>query len=197
MTAGGRKFHLEHFKCEEIACGVVIGADDLCYEHRGRHYCSYHYCQGYAKNCWSCGCPVITGRFVKRVHDGVEKSWHGECLQIRKSWGVELGILASHRVKRTDSGWTDGAGATLGEKALLQTLESIQRDIRRVWSVLSQFEAAAAAQTTVVMDALWCAKDYNYTGFTQPIRAQLKVTAAVLGAVQLVAHPGNLPLPVS
>jgi hypothetical protein len=194
ITAENRKFHLDHFRCEDSGCHVVFRQQDPYYEHQDKHYCLYHYCQYHycqtgAPKCASCGCPILQ-KFVELQRRGVAQRWHPECYMIHKHWAVHLKTFARARLEFTGAGWRDGLGNLIGHAELERALNSVVQDIERIWTVLSGLEEAVAAQISDIFLALSSSQDL--TAFIRTVRAMLRCTAALLDAVQHVAEPSKL-----
>jgi hypothetical protein len=148
----------------------------------------YHYCQDYAQNCASCGCPILK-QFVEIQRQGGAGLWHPECYMIYKYWRTELKTLAGARLQRADAGWRDKLGNPIGHAELQRLLESVTLDIERIWSVLSGFEEDTAAQIADILLGLSGSQGDPTFSFT--VRALLSSTATLLDAVQQVAKPSK------
>jgi hypothetical protein len=114
---------------------------------------------------------------------------------IFKTWRVEMKPFASARLQRTDEGWRDRLGNPIGHAGLGRLLESVNRGIERIWSILCRFEQDASAQIEDILRGLSGSQDY--TAFILTVRALLNSTATLLDAVQQVAEPSKSYLKLS
>eukprot|EP00727_Mastigamoeba_balamuthi_P008805 m51a1_g4547 putative transforming growth factor beta-1-induced transcript 1 protein isoform x2 (239) ;mRNA; r:63289-64102 len=71
LTACGKVWHDEHFKCD--ACGVVLASGEF-FEHRGKPFCADDYAKASGEQCASCGkliigqCSVANGKKYHPEH---------------------------------------------------------------------------------------------------------------------------------
>lgn len=136
ITAIGRKYHIEHFKCS--VCSCVLGPEDTYYEHNESVLCHYHYSTLHAAKCEGCQSAILK-QFVEIYRGGREYQWHPECYMIFKFWNVKLSPheSASNQLTKTTNEIT--------EDDLFQREWAMEKRVFRIWTILCAFEEATAA----------------------------------------------------
>ncbi|KAL2692546.1 hypothetical protein Neosp_002956 [[Neocosmospora] mangrovei] len=96
ISALDRKYHLDHFMCDD--CGVIFNASDSYYEYENKLVCVLDYLKAYASRCEACKFPILA-RFVDSAdfEDGPSTVWHPECYMIKKELGVVLSLSSRNR----------------------------------------------------------------------------------------------------
>ncbi|KZS94563.1 RhoGAP-domain-containing protein [Sistotremastrum niveocremeum HHB9708] len=146
ITACNKKYHVEHFTCS--ICPTVFGPSDSYYEHEGEAFCHYHYSTRFATKCVGCNSAILK-QFVEINRNMKDECWHPECYMIHKFWNVKL----SSRAVLSPSVSTESleeppyireeqleTPASLKEKQIV-----MEKQVFRIWSVLSAFEESSAA----------------------------------------------------
>lgn len=97
ITALDRKFHVDHFGCDENGCNYIFGESDSYYEHDKKVYCQDHYAAKYADRCKACELPILgpyvggkgyfmAGNSGDSKNPGVSMGefslWHPECYDV-------------------------------------------------------------------------------------------------------------------
>ncbi|KAG9073649.1 hypothetical protein FS749_014828, partial [Ceratobasidium sp. UAMH 11750] len=77
VTAGDKKYHLEHFTCS--VCPTLFGPQDSYYEHDGDVFCHWHYSTRCATKCAGCNSAILK-EFVE-CDDG---AFHPNCYMLFK-----------------------------------------------------------------------------------------------------------------
>ncbi|KIJ55694.1 hypothetical protein M422DRAFT_220485 [Sphaerobolus stellatus SS14] len=149
ITACGKKYHVEHFTCS--VCPTLFGPQDSYYEHEGNVYCHFHYSTRFATKCVGCGSAILK-QFVEINRNMRDECWHPECYMIHKFWSVKL------TNKRIDPPPSEPGHASQDQPPLWdqeeaeETAESLkarqikmEKQVYRIWTVLSAFEESSAA----------------------------------------------------
>lgn len=136
ITAIGRKYHIEHFKCS--VCSCVLGPEDTYYEHDENVLCHYHYSTLHAAKCEGCQSAILK-QFVEIYRGGREYQWHPECYMIFKFWNVKLSPheSGSNQLTKTNN--------EVEEDDLFQREWAMEKRVFRIWTILCAFEEATAA----------------------------------------------------
>ncbi|CAO3597185.1 unnamed protein product [Absidia cylindrospora] len=133
ITAVGKKFHLEHFCCNN--CGDVFGPEDSYYEHNNNVYCYFHYSVKFAIKCTGCDTAILK-QFVELNRNNVDEHWHPECYMINKFWNVKL----AHPSGQGHSNHFHSTAIELRDAQV-----AMEEKVYRIWTVLSAFEDSSAA----------------------------------------------------
>ncbi|KAH8982466.1 LIM domain-containing protein [Lactarius hatsudake] len=142
MTAGNKKYHIEHFTC--ALCPTLFGPQDSYYEHDNEVYCHYHYSTRFSTKCAGCSTAILK-QFVEINRNQRDECWHPECYMINKFWNVKVaphwpGSLTS----TTEPPYVEEerleSTASLKDKQI-----KMEEQVYRIWTVLSAYEESSAA----------------------------------------------------
>ncbi|KAF5007829.1 hypothetical protein FDECE_5855 [Fusarium decemcellulare] len=101
VSVGDRRYHQDHFKCDE--CDNLLGDQDSYYEHEGRLYCCLDYCRNYAKRCDFCKFPILAQNATSYRQDPISKAAHPTCAFMREAWNITLPLTLQGREDSTFS----------------------------------------------------------------------------------------------
>ncbi|KAI7903638.1 uncharacterized protein BX663DRAFT_507164 [Cokeromyces recurvatus] len=152
ITAVGKKFHLEHFRC--CICTMVLGPCDSYYEHGDDVYCEFHYSIQHATKCAGCQCLILQ-QFVEINRNNIDERWHPECYMIHKFWNVRLGQTFEDIAEDLN----ENNLSQMSRSELREFHEKNEEKIYRIWTILSAFEESAAG---CISDMLLNFSEGNY-----------------------------------
>ncbi|KAH9014744.1 RhoGAP-domain-containing protein [Lactarius hengduanensis] len=142
ITAGNKKYHIEHFTC--ALCPTLFGPQDSYYEHDNEIYCHYHYSTRFSTKCAGCSTAILK-QFVEINRNQRDECWHPECYMINKFWNVKVaphwpGSLTS----TTEPPYVEEerleSTASLKDKQIM-----MEEQVYRIWTILSAYEESSAA----------------------------------------------------
>ncbi|KAH9055706.1 RhoGAP-domain-containing protein [Lactarius vividus] len=143
ITAGNKKYHIEHFTC--ALCPTLFGPHDSYYEHDNEVYCHYHYSTRFSTKCAGCNTAILK-QFVEINRNQRDECWHPECYMINKFWNVKV---APH----LPGGLTSTTEPPYVEEERLESTASLkakqikmEEQVYRIWKVLSAYEESSAAR---------------------------------------------------
>ncbi|RKP19440.1 RhoGAP-domain-containing protein [Rozella allomycis CSF55] len=76
VSAVGRKYHIDHFKCS--VCATVFEKHEVYYEHNDEVFCHYHYATLHATKCSGCGMAILK----KFLQNNDSLMFHPECYSL-------------------------------------------------------------------------------------------------------------------
>ncbi|KAH9041098.1 hypothetical protein EDB85DRAFT_1886718 [Lactarius pseudohatsudake] len=142
ITAGNKKYHVEHFTC--ALCPTLFGPQDSYYEHDNEIYCHYHYSTRFSTKCAGCSTAILK-QFVEINRNQRDECWHPDCYMINKFWNVKVaphwpGSLTS----TTEPPYVEEerleSTASLKDKQI-----KMEERVYRIWTILSAYEESSAA----------------------------------------------------
>ena len=141
ITALGRKYHIDHFRCSE--CPTFFGAHNSYYEYGGEVYCEYHFSQR-AHQCDGCKSAILK-QYVEIFRNDHDQFWHPECYMIHKFWNVRL-------ASDDDVEGTQGQLEFSTDRDKLKEQQTkMEHKASQVSSVLSAFEESTAVCITDIV----------------------------------------------
>ena len=178
IEALGRKYHLEHFQCDQ--CDFVFGAQDSYYEHDDKVYCYYHY-SSVGERCYGCD-RTIHQQFVEILRNDQNQRWHPDCYMIYKYWNVKLaseptsGTSSSERPHNSNT-------PTIDERhSIEEEDEKVRSKVYRIWSVLSTFEEQVAK---TVSDCESNLRHCHWPGMVLSLKAFIIFTSRLFRALDV------------
>lgn len=148
ITALGRKYHLDHFKC--AVCKRVFKSDESFYEHDDEIYCHFHYSVLYALSCQGCG-MLIVKQFVELFRGGKNQQWHPECYMVHKFWNVAItsdyvGLTNTLHIQNAQTIDVEHLKSSdISSDTLISIQNQIDVTVLDIWRILLNFEETTAA----------------------------------------------------
>uniref|UniRef100_A0A060TDS4 ARAD1D46398p n=1 Tax=Blastobotrys adeninivorans TaxID=409370 RepID=A0A060TDS4_BLAAD len=173
ITALGRKYHVEHFRCS--ICDFVFGPEDSYYEHNDQIFCHFHYSTMYASKCEGCQTAMLK-QFVETFRSGREQRWHPECYMIFKFWNVKLcpeGVPPSLNPLRPLSVTASLPIDQLDRRTVARHEHEVEKKVFRIWTVLCGYEEATAAYISDMLQTASSGK------FNQSLAATAKLVMKI------------------
>jgi hypothetical protein len=136
ITSLNKKYHTEHFTCDDQNCDTVFGKDDSYWENSGKVYCKDHYSQ-YATLCCGCQLPILDEYFYDFE---ANKKWHPDCHILEDQWHMKASMLINMLPARTKKGWMDDTGAVIDQTKLVSLFETSSKAIHHGYLRLAKLE---------------------------------------------------------
>lgn len=93
MNCWGRKYHLDHFKCD--VCDKPYNMEESFHTHDKRIYCRLHYSKFIATKCEGCQTSIFNKKDEQTIlKRGRNESWHRDCLDCHNNWDVIITVEA-------------------------------------------------------------------------------------------------------
>ncbi|CAI5755806.1 unnamed protein product [Candida verbasci] len=158
ISALGKKYHLEHFKCSK--CHKVFNSNESYYEHNNFIYCHYDYIKLHASHCEGCHFSIVK-QFVELYKGGRNQNWHPECYMVHKFWNVNItpdaiGLQKLYNLSNEEL--MNPIELNIDSNLLLQIEQHIEDIVMKCWMTLSGFEEITA---TCISDMLLNASTGN------------------------------------